>query len=785
MQINSRSSQEPRASRALPPRALPSCFMLAATTLGALIAGACASDDALLAPRRGAELAVRLEVSSAQAERGSRVAVAVRAEPRSARPLGALQGLVRYDASRLRYVGQVAEGNSIALVNDQNAARGELRVVATDVEGFGIRPVALVFEVTADGYARGLSYEHEDAGLAGGIVEAVDKVVIAAGTTVATDLAVPANAARMSLTDWAARIAPDDRGAVSGISLRPGEYRANLLYGDANLSGTVTATDALYLSNVAAAFNEIIIGTDSGSAASRDAVVAGNVFPFNTPGLGEPGDIPPGRDASGTRTISANDVLAVRSEAALVAQPIVGELVPGRGPQTTNRVIVNPGYMTTSRTFRRDSIYELNGVVRVDSGATLTIEPGTRIEGNSLVVSALFIHKEGRIIADGTPLEPIVMTCTAVTKSKGCWGGLVISGYAPINFTGAITPPAGACVRGGAVSTACRTSVGEGGAPEYGGSDVADSSGVLRYLRVEYAGFVLSTNNELNGLTLNGVGNRTLIDYVQIHAGLDDGIEMFGGTVNVKHLLLTANSDDGFDFSDGWQGKAQFVIVQQDSLDSDKGIEADNTGTSATYGATPLTTPQLYNFTFIGKANTVSESFRVGASTGNNVEEALHFRRGTRPVLRNAIVFGYRRALDIDDAITCTNLGGVDGLALSNSIFATAVPNDSTGLADADAACGTYTSPNVEQQFIADIANANLIITDSTQSAALVSSAFDVRVPDFRPRSGQAAAGVLPPADPFFEVVSFQGAVAPANTARTNIPWYAGWTRGWQSAALP
>jgi hypothetical protein len=304
---------------------------------------------------------------------------------------------------------------------------------------------------------------------------------------------------------------------------------------------------------------------------------------------------------------------------------------------------------------------------------------------------------------------------------------------------------------------------------------------VLSYVRVEYGGFILTGNNELNGLTLGAVGSGTDVDYVQVHAGLDDGIEMFGGTVDLKFLYLTANSDDSYDCSFGYRGRTQFVIIQHDSLDADKGIECDNTETAETYNADPRVRAPLWNFTFVGRQSPTG----TGGVSGNNSNDAIHVRRGTRPQLQNFLVIGARRVLDIDDAATCdTELNGA-GLLFKNSLLA---GNGVGGNTDSDPTCApyndvTFTGTNLEQLLIDDPANN---ITTLASFAGLLKAPFDVLLPDFRPIAGSAAAtfvGGTPPNDGFFDpTATYAGAVAPANASASNIPWYSGWTRGWQSA---
>jgi hypothetical protein len=734
-----------------------------ALALAALLAVACDRDLPVSDLRPMPDLAVGYELSSLDALPGDRVTVAIGAAPADGEALGGLQGYVRFDPTRLRLVGQNTSGRTLAITNYERAADGELRVASLNTAGLDRRAAVFTFEVRAPDYARSLSYRLEMAvTLSGREFTRAGAATVAA----AADLVPEGEPRILTLADWDDHLWPD---VARQRSLVPGQYRLNLVYGDATLDGNLLINDASYVANVSVGNQQLILGTD---APARDAVVAGNVRPANLPGLGEASDAnPPGRDAAGTRTILINDALAIAQEAVGTAQDIVGDLIPGRGPVATNRIIVNTN-ITTNTTWSAVNIYEVQGLVRVTNGAVLTIEAGTRIEGNSTQTSALFIERDGQINAVGTPLQPIVFTCTAAIKAKGCWSGLWIAGNAPINTGTAASP----IIPGRADTGGCLQAQGEGNAPVYGGCNADDNSGTLQYAVIEYGGFILSANNELNGLSMGGVGRNTSISYVQVHAGLDDAFEFFGGTNNVHHLVATANSDDSFDFSFGWSGNAQFVIVQQDSLDAEKGIEADNTETSATYDATPVTTPQLWNFTFVGEAAPTSTS----GAAGNNVNDAIHLRRGTAPSLNNFLVLSFVAGLDLDDAATCT----APEPAVRSSLFAGIV---NLGNADgSDPVCATAAT---EAVFLQLPAQANQVVASA---AGILIAPFSVLTADFRPAAtlpaGVSIAGATPPAAPagfYDQSATYIGAVPQASAAGGNVPWYSGWTRGWQSATTP
>lgn len=733
-----------------------------------LFATACDRNESVVSPRPpSARPSLTVEVSNAGAT-GGQVAVAVASNRAD---LGGFQGYLRYDASRLRYRGQVrdAGADQILLVNEQRADFGELRIAVLEAGGMD-RTASLVFDVIGGGYAESLSLQVEEAGLSGSVVSLTD-VEVKGGVAVDHSLS-KSDPKRLTVADWATLLKSQERGAL--FSRDPGEIRPGLKYGDTNFDGNITVGDALYMINISVGLNEMIIGTDgTGALGDRDAVVAGNVFPFNAPGLGEAGDAtPPGLEANGSRVITLGDGLAIINEAAGIDQPVAGEIIPGR-PATpvSNRVVVSSN-ITTNTTWTNNNIYELQGGITVTNGATLTIQPGTQIEGQrgsgpGVGGAALFIARDGRIIADGTPLQPIVMTCvgTPTARFKGCWGGITVLGNASLN-DGTLTSPA---IPSRGTAGGCREKAAEGNAGNYGGCNDNDDSGIIRYVRVEYAGFRFTELNELNGLALNGVGRGTIVDYVQVHAGLDDGIEMFGGTVNLKHLVLTANSDDSFDYTEGWNGKAQFVIIQHDSLDSDKAFENDNY--EFAHDATPRATPTIYNVTMVGKANPASTS---GVANNNSVG-GLHVRRGTRPHFFNFIVQNFPFAMDIDDASTCVDFNTATGFELKNSIFAANLRLDDADGSD-PAGCGANEAAAIN----APGTNNSVVATSPLLSP------LNVMVPDWRPAFGTATGGATPPNDGFFDATAtYIGAVQPASATKSNIPWYAGWTRGWQSPSTP
>lgn len=755
-------------------------WRVATAMFGALTLAAC-NDATIVAPRSahpGGEADVSLALSSLTARVGERVAVGIRVDGVDASgPIGALQGRVYFDPARLNYVGQALD-ESFVLVNDQKASAGELRAVAVNERGFHGRIAVLAFEVKAEGYASGLRYSSEE--LATVKADLIKATVMPVGIDRSLASLTVADVKKMSVVDWQLRLDdPRDRGLPVDVALKPGEYRLNLVYGDANLSGGISSTDALVVAQVSVGLRDIITGSD---APSIDAAVAGNPTPFNAPGLGEVGDaLAPGVNADGTRSLTSTDVLVIKQEAVGLNPAVVGDIIPGRGPKATNRVHIAAGTHGASEHWTADNVYVLDGIVQFNNGAVLTIDAGTRIEGVGLqstqTLSALQIARDAQIQAVGTPLQPIVFTCEGnEPKQKGCWGGVWIAGNAGLNEgDGALgNSPAIA----GRSAGGCNQKAGEATNPQilYGGCNDTDNSGTLQYAIIEYAGWTFVPDVELNGLSLGGVGSGTTIDHVQSHAGQDDAFEFFGGTVNTKFLLATAASDDNFDITFGFRGKAQFVIIQQDPNDGDKGIEADGTETAATFANTPRTHPQLWNFTIIGARGGTNP-----VNPANIPGDAMHLRRGALVDVHNFLVGNGVRALNIDQVQTCDNVNTATGMNVKSSIFSD-IPT--LGLGGEAFACGPYAGATVEASLIQDAANANQVTAAGVNT--IMFDATNFVLPDFRLRSGQGTGGAAPPNDGFFDATAtYVGAVAPASSTKNNIPWYSGWTRGWFSPTQP
>jgi hypothetical protein len=423
--------------------------------------------------------------------------------------------------------------------------------------------------------------------------------------------------------------------------------------------------------------------------------------------------------------------------------PLPDAAVQPDAPPGVTYVSVPGGDIATSQTWTKDKIYVLEGYVFV-TGGTLTIEAGTTIQGKN--GSALAITKEARIEAVGTASEPIVFTSAAAAPQSGDWGGVVVLGKAPINVTGGTNR-----IEGFATSYGARI--------EYGGTDATHDCGKLKYVRIEYGGFALATDNELNGLTLGGCGTNTLVDYVQSHLGLDDGIEIFGGTVNVRHLVITLADDDGLDWDYGWTGTAQFVIVQQRAGLGDKAIEADNNGNSN--DASPRSAPQLWNVTLIG-----------GDGAANAPQGGMHLRRGTAGKINNAIVAYFTRfAVDID-GVASTNQFNQGNLEINHTYFVKAGNATAVWPANFDVGSGGTQNdcPTVDTCLDEAVAIGGAA-TNHVDVDVMLVAPKSTTAPSWQPQAGSPVlSGCGTPPTGFDTTATFCGAIGATD-------WTAGWTR--------
>lgn len=675
---------------------------------------------------------VQLIVLAGRGTQGDTVAALVMAryEPGSA-PIVA-DGRVQWNSQELELLGQ-AETNHIVLLNPSGAPDGDIGWIAVSGKGLPERWMELRFRRRQDGSASSLRLEvHSmvDADLRVRTMAAPIRPVARPETPGSESVSL------LSVGDWARRFGETVPASLREFAIA-GDAR---IYGDVNLNQLVNSTDVAGIANVAVGNISLL------TAENRDYAIAANVAPFNLPGLGEATDpLPPGRGGDGSYVVNSTDVAVIANEAVGNDQPVAGEVIPGR-TVSTNRVIVADSILA-NRTFFRDSVYEIRGTVIVGNPAvgdvTLTIQAGTLIEGDAATRGTLVIRRGANLIAIGTRLEPIVFTCTSTLKTPGCWGGVVINGFSVLNN--------GSTGDDGTVGFP--TKQGPGNTGRYGGTLVDDSSGVVRYARIEYAGaHPAGTGQAVGGLRLLAVGARTRIDTVQVRESLGDGVYVGGGTARLRNVVLTNNRLDGLSWEDGWQGAAQFLIVQL-GTESRHGLRGANWLVNPNAG--PRSAPILSNLTIVGPPNgTSGNAVLLEAGSGGRIFNAI---------VERAAAIGF----DVSGAASCA-VGG-DSLDLRASIFFNAPGADFSD----DSDCLD------EVAFALTPARGNRILSAGLL-APLVSAA-----PDFRITSaGAALTGYQQPpsvvGEPFFDLTAlYIGAVGPANTFGSNVPWYAGWTRGW------
>lgn len=360
------------------------------------------------------------------------------------------------------------------------------------------------------------------------------------------------------------------------------------------------------------------------------------------------------------------------------------------------------GNITANATLTSGSSYKLSGGLHVKAGNTLTIEPGvTVVAVDDDAPDYILIEQGAKIDAQGTASNPIVMT--SELKKSGAWGGIHICGRA-------------------------HTNAGEGvlseiGNAPYGGSDDSDNSGTLRYIRLEYTGFALDEEHEANGISFYGVGNGTTVEYVQAYKGSDDGFEFFGGSVNVKHMVATDCTDDSFDWTEGWNGRGQFLVAYQSGEEEcDCLMECDNNGNN--FDATPVAHPILSNLTL------------VGDNSANNTR-GIRLRAGTQAEIYNSIITGKAKCITLETEQTEQAL--LSGTSKLQHIAMSSDLNSENGI---------YTT----EMFAAATGNS----TDYVNALA-------------NDYVGTISGGITPD-DPFFTRVDYKGAVSASDD------WTSGWT---------
>ena len=449
----------------------------------------------------------------------------------------------------------------------------------------------------------------------------------------------------------------------------------------------------------------------------------------------------------------------------------------GITPPTPTENTILSGKINADRTLHAANVYTLRGLVYVTDGATLTIEPGTKIVGEKNSRGALIVTRGCKLIANGTAAAPIVFTSDQATPVRGDWAGIVLLGRARTNSSYNGTPGLGEAEGG----------INDGsGNGLYGGTDDNDNSGSLKYVRIEYAGYAYLPDKELNGLTFYAVGRGTTVSYVQISFANDDSFEWFGGTVNGDHLIAYRGLDDEQDSDNGFSGNVQFVICQRDSSIADvsgsNGWESDNDANgiaviipSGQTQAQPQTKAVWSNVTMIGPRATTN-------NTGNSLfRNGAQIRRNSAISIFNSVMLGWPTGLLIDASTgtpTDINITGTPSIAnqsinlffQNNIIAGCATPLKYT--ASSTAPTG-WTLTDLTNWFNTPAYN-NSILTNS--SDVKLTDAFNVTGnPDYTPLAGSplltGASFTHTKLATGFTIVTYRGAVG-----GTSDTWWKGWT---------
>ncbi len=462
-----------------------------------------------------------------------------------------------------------------------------------------------------------------------------------------------------------------------------------------------------------------------------------------------------------------------------------------------SKTITLSGKITKDTTLFAKDVNYLSGVVYITKGVTLTVEAGAKVLGKSgLDVASLVITRGAKIIAKGTAENPIVFTSASQNPQSGDWGGIVILGIAKVNQTLTWKGAAVAgltSVEGGINDTEVGYGLAGSGDAAFPTGNDADNSGILQYARIEYAGYAYQPDNELNSLTMAGVGNGTTIDHIQVTYAKDDAYEWFGGTVNCKYLIAYKTQDDDFDTDFGYSGNVQFGIVLRDSAIADistsEAFESDNDGKGSTLS--PKTTAVFSNITAIGpridptygKGNSL---FRAGA----------HIRRNTGISIMNSIIAGWPVAIQFDASTGTAVDKNIDDstIRIKNTTFAGNTENIKYTVS------GTPTGASSASllTWFSNPLFGNTILNTAGPDVLKLIQPFNYTNPDFTPfanantstaniastlgtlgigvhldysKNGAFTDSKLQNA--FFEKVTFRGAVA---TSGVNQTWWKGWT---------
>lgn len=429
---------------------------------------------------------------------------------------------------------------------------------------------------------------------------------------------------------------------------------------------------------------------------------------------------------------------------------------------TTDSVVTVSGDISANTTWSASKKYVLQGFVYVKSGVTLTIEAGTVIKGDKATKGTLVVTRGGMINAVGTADKPIIFTSSlaAGARNQGDWGGVILLGKAPINPTGGE-----AKIEGGLTPTA-------GGDEKtyiyYGGTDANDNSGTMKYCRIEFAGIAYSPDNEINGLTMGGVGAGTTISYIQVYRSGDDSYEWFGGTVNCDHLVATYGWDDDFDTDFGFSGKVQFGVSQRAKAVADvsgsNGFESDNDANGSTNN--PQTKAIFSNMTIIGPVLATNSTSGINA----NFQNGAQIRRNSSQNVINSVIIGFPVGVYIDGTKGTKTINNVKSgsLVFKNNIIAGCATSwKSDALTGGTADSTAFITLKAANTTLTNVEDAKL--TDPYKFASSLQTPSGV--PNYLLQAGSPA---LSGADftgfNGFNNVTYRGAFDGSNN------WMAGWT---------
>ena len=537
--------------------------------------------------------------------------------------------------------------------------------------------------------------------------------------------------------------------ALAAMSASPA---AAAICGDLNNDGSVTIVDVVRMANCVAG-----LCNESAECGGDGLADCGDTFGDGSTGVAQTEDLNQlVFQVAGLETL--HDLCAP-----------VGPAIACAGGTVT----LPSGSITSSQHWPASCTVKLNGTVVVDTPdgeptTVLTIDAGSTVQGVKGTVdpAALIILPGAKISAIGSAAQPIVFTSDQPNESrgKGDWGGLMLNGRSTVNRPN------------------CSNSA-EGVPDSYGGCDANDSSGVMRYVRIEYAGRLFTPNNELNAFTMNGVGRGTDLSYIHAHIGADDCIEWFGGTVNSHHMVASGCADDGFDWQLGFTGAMQYGLYVANGALTDasvrdaRAIEADN----SEFGNNdlPRSDAKMCNLTLVGA--------RAQAVDNGGTDVGILFRRGTAGTVANAIITGFQDAgIELRDASTtqvaCTDANadgtpeGLTGsLVVQSSIFYANgdFPGAGTEHAKSGTIMGSACDPNEWYSLLPDVTadganpvNPN-IVTDYPADGAL-----------FQARPNAAVVGAPPATDctlisDVFEDAPYIGAMDPAGPPQgwLSTPW--------------